>query len=655
MIVQTLGTLAALDSGYVPALNYRSIRMYNQRSYDYATLYRTQPNVRTCVDFLARNIAQLGLHVFRRVSDTDRERLTDHPLAELLKLPLPEAMKVTRYRLIEALVSDMGIYFNAYWLKMPRGDGRLALLRVPPDAMTVKGGLTPAAYEVNLSGKRFTYAPEDVVHFRGYNPENAITGLSPLETLRRVLAEEFSMGDYREDLWQNAARMYGIIKRPEGAPEWSAQARERFKDEFEALYSGSGNSGRTAILEEGMEWQEASFNAQESEYLGGRKLTREECARAYHIPLPMVGILEHATFSNIKEQHRNLYQDCLGPWLKMVEEDIELQLMPDFEDIDGVYLEFNIQEKLQGSFEEQATGFQSAIGRPWMTANEGRARMNLPSLDGDADELVTPLNMMVGGQPEPEDSEPSDEAIPAELLDEEEPKGRQIPGQKAARVDPTLPELRKRHEEQWARVMAKTFKRQMDAIVGKVPEKARKAVVLLEELWDRERWNRELQADMFRMNTATATVWGEYIAEQMAFELESDRMTGWLDEHSRIQAENINGFTRDEIGKALIEEEPRSAVRHLFEIAIAVRATQIAVSAVTSASVFGSNEGAQQGGLRTKTWQNNSSNPRLEHLAMNGETVGIGELFSNGMKWPGDPAGGAENNANCQCSVTFGR
>jgi len=330
-------------------------------------------------------------------------------------------------------------------------------------------------------------------------------------------------------------------------------------------------------------------------------------------------------------------------------------LLPDFEDIDGVYLEFNIQEKLQGSFEEQATGFQSAIGRPWMTANEGRARMNLPSLDGDADELVTPLNMMVGGQPEPEDSEPSDEAIPAELLDEEEPKGRQIPGQKAARVDPTLPELRKRHEEQWARVMAKTFKRQMDAIVGKVPEKARKAVVLLEELWDRERWNRELQADMFRMNTATATVWGEYIAEQMAFELESDRMTGWLDEHSRIQAENINGFTRDEIGKALIEEEPRSAVRHLFEIAIAVRATQIAVSAVTSASVFGSNEGAQQGGLRTKTWQNNSSNPRHDHLVMNGETVGIGELFSNGMKWPGDPAGGADNNANCKCSVTFGR
>ena len=51
----------------------------------------------------------------------------------------------------------------------------------------------------------------------------------------------------------------------------------------------------------------------------------------------------------------------------------------------------------------------------------------------------------------------------------------------------------------------------------------------------------------------------------------------------------------------------------------------------------------------------NSSNPRDEHLAMAGETVGIRERFSNGMRWPGDPAGGAENNANCQCSVEFGK
>ena len=45
--------------------------------------------------------------------------------------------------------------------------------------------------------------------------------------------------------------------------------------------------------------------------------------------------------------------------------------------------------------------------------------------------------------------------------------------------------------------------------------------------------------------------------------------------------------------------------------------------------------------------------PRPSHQALNGETVGIRERFSNGGRWPGDPALPAEENANCMCSVSF--
>ena len=40
-------------------------------------LYRSQPYLLAVVDFLARNIAQLGIHVYERLSDTDRVRSTD--------------------------------------------------------------------------------------------------------------------------------------------------------------------------------------------------------------------------------------------------------------------------------------------------------------------------------------------------------------------------------------------------------------------------------------------------------------------------------------------------------------------------------------------------------------------------------------------------
>ena len=52
-----------------------------------ADLYRTQPHLRTVVSFLARNIAQLPVHVFDRVSDEDRRRVTGEGVALVVKRP----------------------------------------------------------------------------------------------------------------------------------------------------------------------------------------------------------------------------------------------------------------------------------------------------------------------------------------------------------------------------------------------------------------------------------------------------------------------------------------------------------------------------------------------------------------------------------------
>jgi len=634
-VVQSLGAIADLQPAWSATASYGSLRVYGQHTLAYGELYRQQPNVRTCVDFLARNIAQLGLHTYRRVSETDRQRVRDHPLAVLIGKPNPFT---TRYRLIESLIADMGIYFNAYWLKVSQGNGQPALLRLPPTFVSAVGDLQPQGYELNFSSGLVKKTTDEIVHFRGYNPSSGTVGLSPLETLRRVLAEEYAAGDYREHFWRNAARMNGVIERPADAPEWSDTARKRFTSEFEQMYAGEMNSGKTAVLEEGMSWKQNTFSAQESEYLAARKLTREECARAYHIPLPMVGILDNANFSNMQEAHKQLYQDCLGPWLAMIEEDVALQLLPWLGDVEGVYCEFNIQEKLQGSFLEQTQSYSTAVGRPWMTADEARARANMPSLGGDAERLVTPLNVLIGGQASPRDSAP--------------PKASLKALKAAAELDPTLAETRARHGEKWAQVLAAYFGRQSSALIGRVSDGAS-----IDAVWeDPERWDSELGTDLFRLNAATAQVWAKWVSDQLGAVLDVDRMHNYLEAVATNSAGRINATTRDQVAAALKADVPKDAFRHVFEIAAGSRAEEIGQAGVTGAANFGSHEGAKQGGLRTKTWQTSASkDPREDHAAMSGETVGIGDLFSNGMRWPGDPAGGPENNAYCGCSVAFGR
>lgn len=635
-VIQSLGSLQTVGADWFPSTVRGSLSLYSDYSLDYATIYRTQPNVRTVVEFLSRNVAQLGIHLFRRVSDTDRVRLAGHPMAQTLERPTP---RTTRYRLIESTMMDLGIYHNAFWLKV-RIPARMALLRVPPIYIRVLGTLEPSGYRITFPGRDpLDFEPSEIVHFRGPNPESATTGLSPLETLRRTLAEENAAGENREWFWNNAARKGGVIERPLDAPVWSVAARERFTADFESLYSGASNSGKTAILEDGMVWKDSAFSPRDSEYIESRKLTREEVARSYHIPLPMVGILDHATFSNISEQHKNLYQDCLAPWLVMMQEDLELQLLPDFGDVADVYLEFNIAAKLAGSFEEQAASLSTSVGRPWMTANEARARQNLPSLDGDADQLVTPLNVIAGGQASPRDSAPPKDALSS--------------GRKSL-VNPEYPRIRKRHVDKWSEVLSGYFGRQLQVVLGSLP-KARKAAVTIDDLFDVVRWDRELASDLERLGLFTAGEFARRVAAQIDLEFDDDDLIPTVRASSAIAAEGINRVTRAQIVAAMREDDPKAAISHLYDIARSSRSTQIGQTKTTQWANYGSTTAAVKGGLKTKTWRVNSGNPRSQHAELAGEQVGIGERFGNGMLWPGDPSAnvGADQTANCECSVEF--
>lgn len=411
--------------------NYRApqrIALSSTFSADYHQIWRTQGSVRMVVTFLARNIAQLGLPVYHRAGDSDRKRLQDHPLAKLLRQPNPWT---TRYRFINALVHDFAIHDVAYLLKTKVDGSTAGLVRLPPMLVTPKGDnwLTPDEFEVAGAKSRRRYPADQVVYFRGYGGGSGIddVGVSPLEALRQTLREEWTGSQMREQIMRNGARASGYLERPADAPPWKSESRERFRMQWQSQYAGDNGAqaGGTPILEDGMTFKDASQTAKDLQYVEGRKLTREEVAAAYFIPPPMVGILDHASFSNITEQHKMLYQDTLGPWLTMIQDEIALQLIPDFESKPHeFYAEFNLREKLTGSFEERAASIQSSVGAPWMTRNEARALDNRPPIDG-GDELIQPLNVTQNGDQEPIPAAPKPamtptEKPPAEPDDEDE-------------------------------------------------------------------------------------------------------------------------------------------------------------------------------------------------------------------------------------------
>lgn len=627
------GSLTSVHRAAPPTLPY-ALRLADDYSADYAQIWRTQPAVRTVVTFLARNIASLGLHVFRRESDTDRTRLTDHPLAALLSRPSPYA---TRYRLINALVHDLGIYDAAYWGKVTNGSDR-ALVRIPPSQVTPKGDswVAPEYFEVRGNKGKRDVAPSDIVYFHGYRPEDDKAGCSPIEALRRILAEEYEAGRYREQTLRNGARMSGYLKRPADAPGWSPAGKENFRSQWQAQYAGNGpQAGGTPILEDGMEFIPASQTAEQLQYIETRKFTREEVAANYFIPPPMVGILEHATFSNIEQQHLMLYQDTLGPWLVQIEQEIDLQLVPDLPDTNRVYVEFNLSEKLKGSFAEQATALQTMVGAPVMTRNEGRARLNLPSIDG-ADELITPLNVLEGGQASPTDSAPPPKALSPSA------KSRSAKARSS-----------KTDVDDLTEVLKIFFRRQERVVKSRLGAKSRKA--LDADVWDEARWDSELAADLRAKATPISTAAGKTTLDDVGSDpdlYDEARTEAYLDAATQGVSHGINTETAAQVEAAIEADDLEAALKGVFAFAVETRAVEIATGFIQNMTGFGTVEAFKHANLKgRKTWRVTSGNPRSAHASLSGQTVAFDTTFSNGAMWPGDTKLPPGQRVNCECAL----
>lgn len=625
-----------------------AVRLADGEYRSYAHLWRTQPQVRTVVSFLARNIAQLGIHAFRRVSDTDRERLADHPLIELLSRP---SSQMTRYRLIERLVSDVAIYDRAYWVKAKAPQGVASIVPVPPWRVFPEGPSWLEASDFRIYGEagELVLPADQVVSFHGYNPGDARVGASPLEALESMLAEEFEATRSRGQMWRNGGRMTGVLTRPADAPDWS-KGRDRFVESWKAYTAGGSMAGGTPILEDGMQYQQLALDPQKAQYIEARKLTREEVASAYHIPLPMVGILDHATFSNIKDQHKQLYQDTLGPWLTSLKEDIELQLLPDVADSQNVYIEFNLADKMRGSFEEQAAASSTATGRPWMTVNETRARNNLPAIEG-GDDLTTPLNVTTGGLASPRDTAPDEPST------EGNPKARGLALVKSSRPD-ELGDF-EAERDRFSMALGRWTQKQADALMAAAGLKAGLPDLLA--LWDAGSKDRLAQLQELIVSS------GFRLAQVGAWEVLSafnpdadgwsaDVMLAWLMAAAETHAAQHEKAGRDAV--AAVSGDDKESMRAGLQGASATwvsAAVRRATTASTETSSFGGHDAAGASGLKKKVWRTGGKNPRPSHKAQDGETVDLDDVFSNGLRWPGDGMGDAKETARCNCSLDYAR
>lgn len=168
-------------------------------------------------------------------------------------------------------------------------------------------------------------------------------------------------------------------------------------------------------------------------------------------------------------------------------------------------------------------------------------------------------------------------------------------------------------------------------------------------------WDARLADVVFELNNATASEVALRVATMLDGKdhgFDPKVMEAWLIKNAAIAAENRNATTRAALADAKSREDIDDPVGHVFGVLLTAGAALMAASMVTRAISFGGRDAARSVGAGLKTWDT-GGNPRSAHALLNGETVPIDDLFSNGGAYPGDPSLDADESAGCNCSMSL--
>ena len=608
-------------------------------------LYATQANLHAVVSFLADSIAQLPIKVYRRDGETNRQRDRDSVAAKLLYHPNADQ---TQNEFIEALMLEyylMGI--ATIWL-LPDADSESGWqMRIIPQEWVIntEKETNYAAKTLRISagtGDYIDIPKKEFVQFRMYSPGNPGGYQSPMAALRATLTEQIQADRFRTEVWRSSGRFNAYITRPKDVAPWDDETKRKFLTAFrEGWGYGGSNAGKMPLLEDGMEIKPYQFNAKEAQYAETKQLSREDVAAAYHVNPSLIWHTTTQTYASAKDNARALYADCLGPTLQMLQQRLNAFLLPMIGADPNTYVEFDLEEKLKGSFEERAGILQSAVGGPWLTRNEARADNNLPPIDG-GDDLIVPLNVVSGGQASPQDTH----------MDAQEPMAVQENcGCVQCKAKGEKVHVKARSTQEEDELMTETLRtfwsRQAKSVLPKIGAGGK--------WWDKKRWDDELTEDIVPHINAIADAHGKETADVIGFEYDTDQTRNYLETMASARAEAINEATRKKLQEAIDDEEETPA--HVFEkrenADSITFGRSLAIATAGWAAVHEAPHQAEQRGIQKiveKIWVT-GDNPRPEHAAMNGQTVPIDAPFSNGCFWPGDENGDPDTTCGCNCST----
>lgn len=348
------------------------------------------PTVAACVDAYAQTLASLPVaHEQIQEDGSKKQRLRSRVNRTLQK---PNSYQ-TRSDFFLNLTSELMRHGEAFALAGRNGQYLIDSMHLIPGSGTapyVDQETQEVFYGLGtnpLLGQIDAMVPaRDVLHIRLYTSGHPLIGEAPIKNCLLARQANQAIAKQQATFFGNSSRPNGFIsvKREHvDDPPLSQQQIEQLRNAWETHAVGF-NAGQVPVMNGSMTWTPLTITSQDAQLAEAFHMTVEEIARAFRVPMPLVGDNRNSTYNNVEQ----LLSSWLATGLGFVMEHVELALAKFFMLPEDECIQFDTENLLRTDFKGKIDALSQGVLNGIYSPNEARKKLGLPAVDQGDDPRV---------------------------------------------------------------------------------------------------------------------------------------------------------------------------------------------------------------------------------------------------------------------------
>ena len=325
------------------------------------------PAFAACVNKIAETVSTIPIRLYRLV-DGKLEAVEDDARVRLLNDDTGDTLDGVQFK--RALVRDYLTGKGGYAFINRTGNQIRSLHYVRESEVSFLFTSDPIFkdYDIMIQGTK--YKPFEFLKVLR-NTEDGRSGRSVVDENSEVLSVAYHSLEYEKNLVKTGGNKKGFVK---SAKKLAEPAIKALKAAWHRLYQN--NTENVVILNDGLEFQEASNTSVEMQLNENKKTNSDEICKLFNMPPAMIN-------GGATEQDKtNFVQYCLNPILKEIECALNRDLLLESEK-GSFYFAADTSELTKGDIEKRFRAYETACKNGFMQIDEIRLRENMPPLGLD--------------------------------------------------------------------------------------------------------------------------------------------------------------------------------------------------------------------------------------------------------------------------------